>query len=250
MTELRSQLAATQFSINILTSSAAQLAAQVGGFADEVEPMTAAETAPQLPRGSNEQLAEELANLHSIIGEWYREIEPSIPYDPRLLLLFGGTAASAGTSTNAEDAALFPLNVTVDPGWGAVGAEPVQPKSIQIPPEVMLAAIKATATSGVERGLNRQYELIQALSAHKSELADLSIRVHAWRTMLLAALADDAEVLRLLDEVDEGSTADLLSASATVALTAYQRKQEALARARTQASRALQPPSSAGIYPV
>jgi hypothetical protein len=91
----------------------------------------------------------------------------------------------------------------------------------------MLAAIKAVTTSRMDRAAARQVELARELADRQRDLDQLTERIHAWRTMLAVTLAREPELLSLLDEPRETSTGDLLSACATVALTAYQKKQVA-----------------------
>lgn len=252
LTELRGELTAMRYSVNILTSSAAELAAMVsrqqseGEMGDEAEFEPPAPAAP-LPPAAREAASagEELAGLHGIIRDWFGEIQESIPYDATTLLQFGGA-----TNEDRYDQAPATIDIEREAGDLAAreGAGPflLPRRTADLPPSLLLAAIKASASSALERSVNRQFELAQDLARNRADLDRLAVQVNAWRSMLQITVADEADVLHLLDEMHDATTGEMLAACATVALTAYQKKQDALKRLKlTTASSAAPQPAPA-----
>ncbi len=236
LSEVRSQLSALRYSINVLTSSAAELAALAGGavfgiegdasLAAEGEP-PAARRMPALPPARPAAVqAEELAGLEGMIADWFAELRSELPYAPGVLRAFAGA-----TPSSAAMPATLPAQVDANASAEEPAAPPA-PIAQELPPALMLAAIKAAATTSLERSVNRQYALAQQLAESQVEYDGLVTRIQAWRSMLHLTLQNEPELLYLLDKQSDetAGAAALLSSCATVALMAYQQKQEALRR--------------------
>ena len=241
LSELRSRLSAMRYSINVLTSAGAELAAEVaaqnvidleprdGGQGDPQPVRSAATAGAPLPAAA---AREELADLRGVIADWFGALRATLPYDNATLRAFGGESATTRLAA-AAPVMIEGVGVTVEfapsgshtdaapPLGAAVASEP------EIPHTVMLASIKAVTTSRLDRAASRQVELATELADSRRQLGMLTERIHAWRTMLTVTLAREPELLALLDEPRETSAGDMLSACATVALTAYQKKQMA-----------------------
>jgi hypothetical protein len=248
LAEVRNQLSALRFSINVITSSAAELAAIAGAPLFGIEPPAGSDpldrpahrpTVPLREPGDRAQQAEEFAGLEGMIADWFAEIRSQLPYPPGLLRTLAGVPVTS-TSVALKTAAALASD---EPAAGSESADqpvdartdalaPSQPVSPDLPPALMLAAIKAAATHSLERSVNRQYELAARLTESEAEYEELVTRIQAWRSMLHITLQSDGDLLRLLEKQDvaEGDAATLLSACATVALTAYQKQQDALRR--------------------
>jgi hypothetical protein len=236
LSDVRSRLSAMRYSINVLTAAGAELAAEVASQnvidldPDELLPETSPFTpvAPAFGTSLSAGAAhEELADLHGVIADWFAAMRNALPYDAATLRAFGGQSAA-----RRLDVAPPAINALLEQPADAATAPAEIPPNMEeaddaIPPTVMLAAIKAVTTSRMDRAAARQVELARELADRQRDLDQLTERIHAWRTMLAVTLAREPELLSLLDEPRETSTGDLLSACATVALTAYQKKQVA-----------------------
>ena len=140
------------------------------------------------------------------------------------MLAFGG-------ASNEDRFVQAPSTIDMNPDSSEAGPFVLPRRMADLPPSLLLAAIKASASTALEHSITRQFELAQDLARNRSALDRLAVQVNAWRSMLQVVVADDADVLRLLGELHDATTSEMLSACATVALTAYQKKQEALKRA-------------------
>ncbi len=242
LTEVRSRLSAMRYSVNVLTAAGAELAAQVASQnvidLEQLPPPAAASAAATGAPLSAEAAHEELADLHGVIADWFGAVRKFLPYDAATLRAFGGESASArlGATPLTIDALGDVADAGEDPR-AAARAQPIEAGDAAIPHTVMLAAIKAVTTTRMDHAAARHIELAHELASRQRDLDLLTVRIRAWRTMLSITLASEPELLALLDEPRETTAGDMLSACATVALTAYQKKQ----MAQIEAGREAQP---------
>ncbi len=245
LTEVRSRLSAMRYSVNVLTAAGAELAAQVASQnVIDLEPLPPPAAASAAALGaplSAEAAREELADLHGVIADWFGAVRKSLPYDAATLRAFGGESASVRLgATPVTIDALVNIGDIADAGEdtrAAARALPIEAGDAALPHTVMLAAIKAVTATRMDRAATRQVELAHELAARQRDLDLLTVRIRAWRTMLSITLASEPELLALLDEPRETTAGDMLSACATVALTAYQKRQ----MAQIEAGREAQP---------
>ncbi len=238
LSEVRSRLSSMRYSVNVLTAAGAELAAQVASQnVIDLEPLATALPAAhraQQPMALGAPLSadatrEELDDLRGVISDWFGAVRSTLPYDAATLRAFGGKPAAArlGGPPVTIDSAGGPEDASDDDGLSsAVRLEGEDDNAI--PHAVMLAAIKAVTATRMDRAASRQVELARELADRQRDLDHLTDRIRAWRMMLSVTLAREPELLSLLDEPRETSAGDMLSACATVALTAYQKKQAAL----------------------
>ena len=237
-----------RYSLNVLTASGAQLAEMletqnvIDPDGTWLEPRSAAAQTlfPLEMFRKPEAQAEELADLTGVIRDWFGDVEHRIPFDRHTMLLFGGlgyddrfTQPALPSSIPGTIDAFGDLVEDSETGPTIPGRTTARPAP-DLPPAVMLAAIKAATMTALEHSATRQFEIARDLAAHRLQLETMGERVQAWRMMLTLVLNDDPDTLRLLDDQVGADPLEMLSACATVALTAYQKKKDALARTRAR----------------
>lgn len=205
LTELRSQLAATRFSVNILAATGAELAAQLAPDQTRSEPAVPAPL-PRLPRVSSpEARGEQLADLESIIVDWFDEVRDDLPYSQALLQSFAGRRASTRyyaaqeVEGESEDDLSAPDLQALNE-WLAHAEQGMDDVDARITPDVMLAAIKAANVAALRRSKAREHELVVALEAAQRELKQAESAIAQQNALVLGDVQDGADELSEVSE--------------------------------------------------
>ncbi len=230
--ELRSRLSLARFSVNVLAHSGAELAALLNQNeeernADALEAAVMRFGQSPLRDIGQDAGAESLASLEGIIGDWFREVKPMLPWSSAMLGSFAGESIEArfgklaSPAQDEDDGDLDESEWTI--GEWEAGDEPsvalggVEVISFQetLPPELMLATVKAATTSALQRTIKRQYQLESDALRAQEELAKAQAGAEAWRTLVAQIAAQDADVAALMPAEGEG---ELPESDAVIAL--------------------------------
>lgn len=207
LTELRGQLAATRFSLNILSASGAELASQIASMHSAYEGEVDEVAAP-LPRmlsvNSVEAQQEQLANLEGMIADWFVDLRSDIPYTASMLRRFGGESAAVrykdapgqieAASLGAEENSLAAPDAETLRAWLVETESGGVVSESSVSPDVMLAAIKAASMSALRRSRARQNELTAELAEAQHQLDEMKKTAALQSILVVEEVADLANL--------------------------------------------------------
>lgn len=266
LSDLRSRLSSARFSVNVLAHSGAELAALLNQGEEErnanaLEAAALRSGQALLREMGQDASAESLASLEGMIGDWFREVKPMLPWSSAMLGSFGGESVESRfdrLESAAQEVAEGEVDETTwtigewedgDDLTFAGGSVEVMTQQEYLPPELMLATVKAATTSALQRTIKRQYDLENEARRVQEQLAAAQQGADAWRSLLTQVAAQDADVAALMPGAGEGDLPDSESVIALLRSKLERSEQGTNADLSTDHAAAAVTERHSGLYP-